>query len=1522
MSTTNHECLMFEDDLAAVIDGEPEALARHVAHLAGCDECRDARHDARIVARAVGRAGDGIATDERFIAGLLAAVDAGPAMARTGIERRDREPRRGAPHGASLAPASLAVPAPGRFETSIAPPRPSPRVAAEPSRVRPAPVRLLRPVLAAVAVAACLLVGVGVASFLFPRPAPIARVPRGILTARLDRIVRAGPAGAGVEVRAARADRFAPAGEGARVLPGEIVRTDRYTRARLALSDGSSLVLDRNTELTLDSGASRRLRLDRGVVLADVAHLEKGPRATLATPEGVVEVLGTKFVLTAAEDSTHVDVLRGVVRLASSGGAAAEVRAGQEARLDRGAGVVRVSATASRATELRWSELEPEGGPEVGEASGLGVLRARRPGERDARERPLSLARHDVSVRIAGNVARTEVEEVFANEGPDVLEGTYEFPVPAGARIVRLALEVEGRLVEGAVVERDRGTKIMAGVVRNATPVAARKPKTEEEWIWVPGPWRDPALLEWRAGGRFALRIYPIPAHGSRRVILGYEELVPRRGDGRRWVYPLPQIVGPTAAAGRFQIEARVSGADPSRPVVVHGYPGEVARSGGGATVRFQKDGFVPAGDFVLDWSTPDPRAELSTWTYRKPDEARGWAMLALRPELPAWTESRAQDLAIVVDSSHSMRGERWDRAAALAARLVREMDRRDRFVLLACDTGCREMPGGARAASAEAAHEVQAWLQGIRPAGSTNLLGTLRAAVGALAAGRDADRIARVLYLGDGIGTVGLRRLGAVEAEVASLAQGAILSTVAIGGDADQQALGSVARAGRGQLVVWRAGETLATAALAVLETTQGTALEDPSLELPAGLEDVAPRRLPTLRAGEELVVGARLAGPVRGEVVLRGKIAGAPFERRWPIDVAPEAAAGNAFVPAVWAERQIAEIERADAPDAADRIVALSRQYGVLSRHTSLIVLETEAMFRAFDVAHTTPMASWSGEEDPVATHSAGLAEPDDVPGDPIAGLPSAMGSDAHDALGALMGDQVGENFGYGGLGLRGTGRGGGGGGIGEGTIGLGNMSTIGRGAGPGHGAGYGRGAGGLRGRTSSVPTVRAGTAQVHGSLSKEVIRRVVRSHMNEVRFCYEAQLAGRPGLDGRVSVTFVISPSGAVQGANVVSSTLGNDAVDACLTRAIRRWAFPAPEGGGTIVVTYPFTFQAAGGETAPAAPPPSLEPPPGMPGPAGRPLGNGRWVRRTRVRTWERVATIAADTAARPAERRAVVAAEAALAERPDSRDRHRDLVRALARAGEVERALTLAAAWVDKDPLDTEGIAALADALARESRRDEALRMLSGAVDATPGDAGLHERLASVFDRLGASDFACAHRESVAELSPTDPVAVGAAVRCERALGRGDGARRLLARVTDPLVRARAEEEAARIVRAPGATGDLVVEARWEGGADLDLAVVGPKGVRSAWLGVRRGVEALDATSTDHERLALRRLPVGGFTVEIARSIPPASGSGILRGQLEIRALGQRRVVPFVLDTARATVARVDVRQQEVVTPLF
>jgi TonB family protein len=193
-------------------------------------------------------------------------------------------------------------------------------------------------------------------------------------------------------------------------------------------------------------------------------------------------------------------------------------------------------------------------------------------------------------------------------------------------------------------------------------------------------------------------------------------------------------------------------------------------------------------------------------------------------------------------------------------------------------------------------------------------------------------------------------------------------------------------------------------------------------------------------------------------------------------------------------------------------------------------------------------------------------------------IFGRDSALGNDAADVLGGLIGNEIGEAYGVGGLGLVGTGSGGGG--TGEGTIGLGNLGTIGKGGGGGNGSGYGRGAGGLGGRRAKAPDVIPGVANVRGSLDKEIIRRIIRRHINEVKYCYEQELTKKPNLGGRIMVQFTIAASGQVIASVLQNSTMGNAKVENCTVQAVRRWEFPKPLGGGIVIVSYPFVLTPAG------------------------------------------------------------------------------------------------------------------------------------------------------------------------------------------------------------------------------------------------------------------------------------------------------------------------------------------------------
>jgi hypothetical protein len=197
----------------------------------------------------------------------------------------------------------------------------------------------------------------------------------------------------------------------------------------------------------------------------------------------------------------------------------------------------------------------------------------------------------------------------------------------------------------------------------------------------------------------------------------------------------------------------------------------------------------------------------------------------------------------------------------------------------------------------------------------------------------------------------------------------------------------------------------------------------------------------------------------------------------------------------------------------------------------------------------------------------------------GDPNAptapwGRDTSLGTDEVSAMGNMWGDEIGEAFGSGGLGLSGIGEGGGG--RGEG-IGLGNIGTLGHGAGTGTGQGFGSGHGRLGGsHRTATPQVRMGDTKVSGRLPPEVIRRIVRQNYGRFRLCYEQGLGRNPNLEGRVTVRFVIGRDGAVSNVSNGGSDLPDSNVVGCVVKAFYGLSFPKPEGG-IVTVSYPIMLQ---------------------------------------------------------------------------------------------------------------------------------------------------------------------------------------------------------------------------------------------------------------------------------------------------------------------------------------------------------
>ena len=791
-------------------------------------------------------------------------------------------------------------------------------------------------------------------------------------TAQRGSVVRlvAPPTGLGLQICDPQGAACARAATGSAVPAGSILRTGAHCSAQIALTDGSLLALDHDTELQL-AGNARRARLGHGSLVLDVAA-KSSAHAAFDVNEGFVTVPTGKIALRSGSDFAILDVVRGTASFGIGSATPLGVVAGEEARLYRGS-TPYVSSGAALAEAVAFTDGLLEAGESAATSRGLGELTARKPGSLEEQRGLVTLASHRVRVRIAGAMARTEIDEVFENSSDDVLEGIYRFPIPADAKIERLALEVDGKLEEGAFVDRDRAASIWRGAIVHAAP--SLRPQIQDDIVWVPGPWRDPALLEWQRGGRFELKIFPIPKRGQRRIVLAYTEAVRPVGGVRHYSYPLPVDPGGTTKVRHFDMDIEVRGQDPEFAVRTLGYPLTASEHDGAHALAFSADDFTPNGDLSVEWALPARQSELTAFGYRSADER--YALFTLRPKLPRTTIDQVHATAIIVDSSRSMYGEGLERAKRLAARLARELDPAGPVLVSACDTTCRELPAGFIQPGAPAALEVERFLGGISAEGASDPTQAIASAKRALDS-LPGSHVKDIVYIGDGTPTVGPIRSATVTAAVrdALSISRARITAVAMGSAADLDSLAALARAGGGLVLPYVPGQTLTDASLGVLSATYGSALRDVVVTLPDGLHAAAPERLDTILAGSEANISARMdSDTVDGSLIVRGKVGDAAFEQRYPVHVVASDNAGNAFVPRAYAAARIADLEQNGGAEAKKEALALSTRFSVASRYTSLLVLESEAMFRAFGLDAADRSSRFTGED---------LAEKSDAKGE----------------------------------------------------------------------------------------------------------------------------------------------------------------------------------------------------------------------------------------------------------------------------------------------------------------------------------------------------------------------------------------------------------------------------------------------------------------------------------------------------------------------------------------------------------
>lgn len=260
---------------------------------------------------------------------------------------------------------------------------------------------------------------------------------------------------------------------------------------------------------------------------------------------------------------------------------------------------------------------------------------------------PVRLDAVNIVTEINGSLAHTVVELRFYNPNERVLEGQLEFPLDAGQSVSGFALDINGKLRPAVVVDKARGQQVFEDVTRARV---------------------DPALLEVTRGNHYRLRLYPLPAKGTRTVQLTLEQVLISQtiaGKPAFLPYTLPLQFG--QSIGNFDAKIKINGVRANRvqlDTLLGGAAEGVQKldDDSNTIVQLKKRDFSP-GKNRLELQLP-VSAQISSTYQRWQDKTYFYAEVPLAASTAA--RPAPKQLAILWDASGS--GANRDHGRELAA--------------------------------------------------------------------------------------------------------------------------------------------------------------------------------------------------------------------------------------------------------------------------------------------------------------------------------------------------------------------------------------------------------------------------------------------------------------------------------------------------------------------------------------------------------------------------------------------------------------------------------------------------------------------------------------------------------------------------------------------------------------------------------------------------------------------------------------------------------------------------------------
>ena len=565
--------------------------------------------------------------------------------------------------------------------------------------------------------------------------------------------------------------------------------------------------------------------------------------------------------------------------------------------------------------------------------------RHRLPRPRPGRPRPVApvmsykIKSLEVDARVRDQVAQVQVSQTFVNTGSRVLEACFVFPLPYDGAIDRLTLLVDGKEYEAKLLPAAKARSIYEGYIRRN---------------------QDPALLEWMGTGMFKTSVFPVPPGAARKVTLRFTQLLKKYGQLTDFLYPLASAKFTSRPIETIRFRVAIESRAKIKSIYSSTHSVDIHRADEHhAVVQCEAQNQVPGEDFRLFFDADQQKLGASVLTYRPHESEDGYFLLLASPEVKAAREDRQDKTVIlVVDRSGSMAGKKMEQAKEALRFVLGNLREGDLFNIVAYDSSVETFrPELLRYDDANRKAAV-GFVEGIYAGGSTNIDAALQSAIAMVP---DAQRPSFVIFLTDGLPTVGEKNALKIAAKVKAANRGsARLISFGVGYDVNSRLLDRLSRDNHGQSGYVRPDENIedhvsrlyrrisapVMTGMAVKFDVEGQAAEQGE-----PVNRLYPKRVNDLFAGQQLVIVGRYKNAGSAKVVISGKIGEALRSFDFPAQfVAHSRDQSFAFVEKLWALRRIGEIiDDLDLNGKNDELirelVALSTQHGILTPYTSFL-------------------------------------------------------------------------------------------------------------------------------------------------------------------------------------------------------------------------------------------------------------------------------------------------------------------------------------------------------------------------------------------------------------------------------------------------------------------------------------------------------------------------------------------------------------------------------------------------------